>query len=223
MNNQIRMLDVPQKAAHPSRVIRTAYTNERKLINDILFLYNNGNGVDIDPCYSTGRFWTGLPPPKYKFDLIPRFRDVCRADCVSLPIRSGVGKSIMFDPPFVTNPSKTSIITNRFSAFNTLNDLKIMYQNSLREFYRVLTPNGLLVFKCQDLVYSHKQFLTHVFVINEAESIGFICHDCIILIRDNVLLSPRVKIQQHARKTHSYYLVFRKNKFSTPCQPPPPH
>ena len=89
-------------------------------------------------------------------------------------------------------------------------DLKEMYIESMSEFYRVLSDKGLLIFKCQDLVYNHKQFLTHVFVINRAEIEGFFCHDCIVLIRDNVLLSAHIQKQQHARKTHSYYLVFSK-------------
>lgn len=48
------MFDVKPKAAHPKRVIKTTYTNERELLNDVLWLYNNGEGVDVDPCYSVG-------------------------------------------------------------------------------------------------------------------------------------------------------------------------
>jgi len=210
MQSQTNMFNLQPKASHPKRVIRTTYTDERDLLNDILFLYNHGEGVDVDPCYSVGRFWKGLPQPKYKFDLAPQLPEVQQADCTNLPLEPGQVKSIMFDPPFVTYPSDTSIITNRFSAFKTLDDLKNMYIESLSEFYRVLKNKGLLIFKCQDLVHNHKQFLTHTFVINRAEMEGFFCHDCIILIRDNVLLSPHIQKQQHARKTHSYYLVFSK-------------
>lgn len=204
------MFNVQPKASHPKRVVRTAYTDERELLNDILWLYNNGEGVDVDPCYSVGRFWKGLPGPKYRFDVAPRSANVVQADCTNLPIENEQVNSVMFDPPFVTYPSETSIITNRFSAFKTLDELKDMYIESLSEFYRILKPKGLLIFKCQDLVHNHRQFLTHNFVINRAEIEGFFCHDCIVLIRDNVLLSPHVKKQQHARKTHSYFLVFSK-------------
>lgn len=203
------MFDLEPKASHPKRVIRTAYMDERELIGDILWLYNNGEGVVLDPCYSSGRFWQGLPQPKYKCDIAPQVEGV-KADCRQLPLGPGRVHSIMFDPPFVTPTSQTSIITNRFSGFETLDDLRDMYRKSLSEFHRVLVRNGLLIFKCQDIVYNHKQFLTHVFVINEAEQIGFSCHDCIVLIRDNVLLSAHIQKQQHARKTHSYYLVFSK-------------
>ena len=210
MQAQSTMFDIQPKAAHPKRVVRTVYKDERELLNDVLWLYNGGHGVDVDPCYSVGRFWKGLPQPKYKFDVVPQLPEVKQADCTNLPLENESVKSVMFDPPFVTYPSDTSIITNRFSAFETLEDLKDMYIESLSEFYRVLAPKGLLIFKCQDLVHNHRQFLTHVFVINRAEIEGFFCHDCIILMRDNVLLSPHVQKQQHARKTHSYYLVFSK-------------
>jgi hypothetical protein len=208
--NTAMMFDVQPRAAHPKRVIRTTYTDERELLNDVLWLYNGGRGVDVDPCYSTGRFWQGLPEPKYKFDLSPQTPETVQSDCTLLPLGPGQVHSIMFDPPFVTDPSKTSIITNRFTAFDTLDDLKDMYIESLSEFYRILADGGLLIVKCQDLVHYHKQFLTHVFVIERAEMEGFTNHDCIILIRDNVLLSAHVQKQQHARKTHSYYLVFSK-------------
>jgi hypothetical protein len=220
MNTQ-PMFDVQPRAAHPKRVVRTAYTDERELINDVLWLYNGGRGVDVDPCYSTGRFWKGLPQPGRKFDLQPKSADVEQADCTNLPLGPGQVRSIMFDPPFVTDPSETSIITNRFSAFDTLADLKDMYIESLSEFYRVLADGGLLIVKCQDLVHHHKQFLTHVFVVERAELEGFTCHDCIVLIRDNVLLSAHVQKQQHARKTHSYYLVFSKGKKNPSLQVQP--
>lgn len=205
------MFDVKPKAAHPKRVIKTTYTNERELINDVLWLYNNGEGVDVDPCYSVGNFWKGLPQPKHKFDLEPKLPEVKKADCTNLPFENETVKSIMFDPPFVTYPSETSIITNRFSAFKTLEELQDMYTESLSEFYRILENKGLLIFKCQDLVHNHKQFLTHNFVINRAEIEGFYSRDCIILVRDRAILSPHIQKQQHARKTHSYYLVFQKN------------
>lgn len=190
--------------------IKTTNTNEQEIIVDILTLYNNGTGVELDPCYSTGRFWEGILPPKLKFDILPQSDDVTQSSCTNLPIDSKSIQSIMFDPPFVigVGDSQSGIMTNRFSGFHNLDELKSLYRDSLKEFSRILLPNGLLVFKCQDTVTSGKQFLTHCFIINEAEKLGFTCHDLFILVRERAIMDSKWNKQQHARKTHSYYLVF---------------
>jgi len=50
-------------------------------------------------------------------------------------------------------------------------ELHTFYINALKEFYRILDKNGILIFKCQDKVSSGKQYLSHVFIINEAEKL----------------------------------------------------
>jgi hypothetical protein len=205
------LFHIEQKSRHPKRVVRTAYFDEKELINDIMFLHNDGLRFDLDPTYSVGRFWKGLPGPLLKYDLVPQVDGVKQADCRKLPLKDNQIESLMFDPPFIAEGLKSnSLIKDRFSSFDSLDELKAMYLDSLIEFYRILKPNGLVVFKCQDLVRWHKQFLTHVWVINEAARVGFYTKDLFILIRDNVLLSAHVKKQQHARKTHSYFLVLVK-------------
>ena len=115
----------------------------------------------------------------------------------------------MFDPPFVigVGESKSGIITNRFSGFKNLNELKSLYTKSMKEFSRILIDKGLLIFKCQDTVTSGKQFLTHIFVVNEAEKMGYYAKDLFILVRDSAIVDPKWGAQQHARKTHSYYVI----------------
>ena len=41
---------------------------------------------------------------------------------------------------------------------------------------------GILIFKCQDKVSSGKQYMSHVFIINEAEKLGFYTKDLFILL-----------------------------------------
>ena len=206
------MFDLQPSASAPKRVIRTTYTDEREMLNDILWLYNNGKGVSLDPCYSVGRFWQGLPQPELKFDIAPQVEGVNQASCDNLPIQDNSVNSIMFDPPFVigVGESANGIITNRFSGFKNLDELKSLYINSLKEFYRILIDKGLLIFKCQDTVTSSKQFLTHVFIVNEAERLGYYVKDLFILVRDSAIVDPKWGAQQHARKTHSYYVVLFK-------------
>lgn len=190
--------------------IYTSNTDENILIENILKLYNNSKEIHLDPCYSKGVVWKNIKKPMLKFDIFPEQKDVIFSDCRKLPLNDESIESIYFDPPFVAGSSKTSIICNRFSAFETLNDLKEMYSNSMKEFNRILINNGLLIFKCQDTTYFHKQFFTHSFIIQTGESINWTCHDLFILNRKSAIISKHIKNQEHARKNHCYYLVFTK-------------
>ena len=208
----IPLFDLGQSAKKPSNLIRTVYRNEPSLINDIMWLHNGGQPIELDPTYSKGIFWKEIAKPTYKFDLHPQSPDVEQADCRDLPFGEGEISSIMFDPPFVIGKRSTGIIKERFEAFDTLFQLKSMYADSLTEFYRILKDKGLLVFKCQDMVQDHKQFWSHVWIINTAVRLGFYTKDLFVLVRDNVILSSHVQTQVHARKTHCYFLVFVKQK-----------
>src|SRR5262249_20715334 len=51
---------------------------------------------------------------------------------------------------------------------------------------------------------------THVEIINEFESFGFYTKDLFVVVRQNQPGVSRLKKQVHARKNHSYFLVFVK-------------
>ncbi len=85
-----------------------------------------------------------------------------------------------------------------------------LYFRAGGEAYRVLKPDGILIVKCQDEVSANKQRLTHVEIINRFESIGFYTKDLFVVVRTNRPNVSRLKQQVHARKNHSYFLVFVK-------------
>lgn len=87
-----------------------------------------------------------------------------------------------------------------------------LYLKSGVEAYRVLKPGGLLIVKCQDEVSANKQRLTHVEIISAYESMGLYTKDLFVVIRTNKPIIARLKTQVHARKAHSYFLVFQKIK-----------
>jgi hypothetical protein len=87
-----------------------------------------------------------------------------------------------------------------------------LYARAAREAYRVLQPNGVFVVKCQDEVSANKQRLTHVEIITGCESLGFYTKDLFVVVRTNRAGVSRLKKQEHARKNHSYFLVFVKRK-----------
>lgn len=167
------------------KVIKSISYSQEEIIQWIMDLYCP-NGFELDPTYSKGYFYKKLPEPKLKFDIEPQVEGVEQADCQNLPIRPDSVNSIMFDPPFVagfSNKSDGGIIRKRFGSYKTIqHELWTMYRNALKEFYRILRPNGILVFKCQDVIDSSKQYLSHVEIINYAVSLGFYPKDLFVFL-----------------------------------------
>ena len=87
-----------------------------------------------------------------------------------------------------------------------------LYYKSGAEAFRVLKDEGVLIVKCQDEVSANRQWLTHVEIINHYEALGFYTKDLFIVVRQNKVGVSRLKKQVHARKNHSYFLVFVKTK-----------
>ena len=81
-----------------------------------------------------------------------------------------------------------------------------------REASRVLRNKGTLIVKCQDEVSANKQWLTHVEIINEYTANGFYARDLFVVMRRNRPAASRILKQKHARKNHSYFLVFEKKQ-----------
>jgi hypothetical protein len=85
-----------------------------------------------------------------------------------------------------------------------------LYVQAGKEAHRVLRKEGVLIVKCQDEVSANRQWLTHVEIINEYWSMGFYAKDLFVIMRTNKPSVSRIKQQRHARKNHSYFLVFVK-------------
>lgn len=87
-----------------------------------------------------------------------------------------------------------------------------MYIRAGWEAFRTLKKDGIFIVKCQDEVSANKQRLTHVELITGYESMGFYSKDLFVVVRSNKAGVSRLKKQAHARKNHSYFLVFQKRK-----------
>jgi len=211
---------IEQQLTKKNNVIKSISYSQEDIIKDIINLHLDGKDIECDPTYSKGVFYKNINRPLYTFDLTPQDSRTVQADCTKLPLMDYAVGSIMFDPPFVISQGPSllaqkegsNIISSRFSSFESPKKLWDFYEASLKEFYRILKDKGVLIFKCQDTVSGGKNFLSHVYIINKALQIGFYPKDLFILNAKQRLISGQIKKQQHARKFHSYFLVFTKEK-----------
>ncbi|MCP4648723.1 MAG: hypothetical protein GY853_01405 [PVC group bacterium] len=193
-------------------MITTISYNQEEIIKNIIQLYCP-QGIELDPTYSKGVFYKNIEKPFHRFDLHPQIEGVREADCRELPLGGESVSSIMFDPPFVgasQKDGKPGVIKTRFGYYKNIPILWDMYIDALKEFHRILKENGILIFKCQDTIESSKQYFSEFKIIKEALALGFYPKDKFILLAKSRLMSPNMKVQQHARKFHSYFLVFIK-------------
>lgn len=203
-------------------LIKSISYNQTEIINNILRLHVPEQKIDADITYSTGVFYKDniVKQPNLKFDILPQAEGVVEADSRNLPLMDNSLNCIMFDPPFLATTGKSlsenknnNIINKRFGVYPSEVELHHFYIDTLKECYRVLKQDGILIFKCQDKISSGKQYMSHVFIINEAERIGFYTKDLFILLAKNRIVADwQVKNQKNARKFHSYFIVFQKCK-----------
>lgn len=191
----------------------SVFDNEFELIKSLIDLHNYGKDIELDPCYSTGNFYkTKLyNEPIYKFDITPITDKVKLADVKCLPFKNNFINSIIFDPPFMFGThgqTKNNIMNKRFTMFDTFEQLKIMYKEALKEFYRILVKNGVIFFKCQDYTDS-KTTMTHCLIWKWAIEQNFYVKDLAILVNKRRIYNPLLK-QRHLRKSHCYYWVLQK-------------
>lgn len=85
------------------------------------------------------------------------------------------------------------------------------YYEGGREAHRILRDGGVLIAKIVDEVCANRQEFTHIQVTNFYENeIGFYPRDLFIQVRPNTPSTNGMKNQVHARKNHSYYIVYEK-------------
>ena len=155
-------------------------------------------------------------------------------DLRHLPYQAGTIDCVVFDPPYMEGLHRRSkdhlagngtyaAFRNHYSTGEANPELSKklttpkwhdavldLYFRGGEEAYRVLRDNGTMIVKCQDEVSANRQRLTHVEIINFYESIGFYTKDLFVVVRQNRPAISRLKKQVHARKNHSYFLVFVK-------------
>ncbi len=167
-------------------------------------------------------FWKGVPRDRYKLLATDIKAGV---DCRNLPYGDASVDCVVFDPPYMHTPGGTAHVNHQNYENYYANNVGAegtgkkyheavldLYFKTAHEAKRVLKPEGIFIVKCGDEVCANQQRLTHVELINEFASQGFVVEDLFVLLRNNRPGVSRILRQVHARKNHSYFLVFRKSK-----------
>lgn len=194
-------------------------TND-ELFPQVIRLYVPKSSKVADVTFGRGVFWKQIP--KDEFLLFPSDLNT-GVDCRKLPYQSGSIDCVVFDPPYMHTPGGTAHVGHQnyegYYRNNAANGSTAKYHEAVLELYfqaadealRVLRNDGIYIVKCQDEVCANQQRLTHVEIINELAAKGFVVEDLFVLMRTNRPGVSRVINQVHARKNHSYFLVFRKS------------
>ena len=210
-------------------LVFSAYVrNNEEIFPLILSLYVPIGSEIADVTYGKGVFWKKVNPSDYNL----HFTDIkTGVDCRNLPYENCSMDCVVIDPPymegFYRRNSDHLAGNGTFSSFReAYSDGSIyeqkedtpkyhdavldMYYSAGCEAVRVLKSKGIMIVKCQDEVSANKQHLTHVEIINEYTKHGLTIEDLFVMIRNNRPSISTLKKQVHARKNHSYFLVFRK-------------
>jgi hypothetical protein len=162
----------------------------------------------------------------------------CRGgiDSRRLPYEDNSFDCVVFDPPYMHTPGGTAHNGHQnfegYYANNTEQDHEVLkrgleetggmlpkyheavldlYFRSGREAWRVLRDGGIFIVKCQDEVCTNRQRLTHIEITNEFARCGFVVEDLFVVVRNNKPgVSRMMNRQYHARKNHSYFMIYRK-------------
>lgn len=199
--------------AKASQIIKSVSNSQDEILYNILRLYVHTETYDCDLTASIGVFYRGIIPlPLHLYDKYPQMENVrSLAEAFELP--NECFHSIVLDLPFIVKDevsAQTSMVSQRFTSFLTMQELYDANDSMLNLAYRLLKKRGYLIMKTMDIKYSGKQYWIGNYVQNKAKEIGFRLEDMFILMSKTKVLSTGWHNQHSARKYHSYFFVFKK-------------
>lgn len=197
------------------------------LFPQILALHVPDGAIIADVTFGQGVFWRDVAPGRYT--VLPS--DLATGtDCRALPYAAGGIDALVLDPPYMEGLLRPKAETRGgLGSHGALREFYAsggghaapgggrwhqavldLYLDAGREARRVLRDHGILIVKCQDEVSANRQELTHVQLVTGLAALGFYARDLFVLVRSGRPGVARLLRQVHARKNHSYFLVFQK-------------
>jgi hypothetical protein len=172
----------------------------------------------LDATVNGGRFWRDTKRKIVGLDIASTHRPSVVGSNTQMPFADRRFDVVVYDPPHVPNQGKDDQkdFTVRFglgerSPKEHGYNFSYLYPAFLREAYRVLRMDGILLCKITDYVHNHQYQWAHVDLVQAAIAAGFRACDCIIKIRKGPIIDPKWKTAHHSRRQHCYWLIFRKS------------
>ncbi|MCO6417093.1 hypothetical protein JYK14_13110 [Siccirubricoccus sp. KC 17139] len=211
-----------------SEVVLSAHAGgNAELFRQILELHVPPGALVADVTFGQGVFWRQVPEGRYR---VLRSDLATGTDCRALPYANASLDAVVLDPPYMEGLLREKVETRGGQGSHAglrgwyaaggdgeapgggrwHQAVLDLYLQAGQEARRVLRDHGLLLVKCQDEVSANRQELTHVQIVVGLEAMGFYARDLFVLVRSNRPAVARLKRQVHARKNHSYFLVFQK-------------
>lgn len=193
----------------------------------VLDLHVPRGAAVADITHGKGVFWRQVDPDAYRVLASDILTGV---DCRDLPYPDESLDCVVFDPPYMEGfYRRRAAEAAGNGSHRTFRDtysggraqrhsakyhaaVLAMYVETGAEISRVLRPGGVAIVKCQDEVSANRQRLTHIEITNTYTQHGFHARDLFVIVRTNRPGVSRILTQRHARKNHSYFLVFEKER-----------
>lgn len=217
-----------QSGVTTSDVVMSAHLGDNSgIFPSILDLHVPKGSRVADVTYGRGVFWKNVDLSSYELLATDLKSGV---DWCDLPHPDQSVDAVVFDPPYMEGlyrKTKDALAgSGSHTAFQKAysngglrcatkerkyHDAVLeAYLSALPETKRILKRGGKFIVKCQDEVSANRQKLTHVELIWAFEKHGFYCKDIFVVVRTNAPVISKLKSQTHARKSHSYFLVFER-------------
>ena len=208
-----------QSGVATNDLVMSAYQANNDLVfPHVMSLYVAPGSKVADVTFGKGVFWRKIPKDAYDLHASDLKDGV---DCRNLPYEEESFDAVVFDPPYMHTPGASAheghqnfenyYRNNKASSEKKYHEAVLdLYFTAALEARRVLKKGGIYIVKCQDEVCTNTQRLTHVEIINELATYGFVCEDLFVVVRNGKPGVSRILAQAHARKNHSYFLVFIK-------------
>ena len=220
-------ISIMKEKLNNTNVIKNFSYDQNEILYNIMNLHNNGEPFECDMTASKLKFYNcskkyPVPEPKILMDVYPQRDDIIKIEPFHpLPLEDNSISSIVIDLPFVVSPPNApsaksnkegaSFIFRRFSGFYPVCELYMNYQYWIKEAYRVLKPEGICVFKCQNTVSGGINHFVEEYSFMCAVKDGFYVKDQFILgAKARLISASKIKNQEHARKYTSTFWIFKK-------------
>jgi hypothetical protein len=225
--------EAPEELTTDDLIVSAHQARNEDVFPKVLDLHTESGSKVADVTYGKGVFWKNVPDTAYDLygtDLDPEKSPSGESvDCRDLPYEDNEFDVVVLDPPYAEGffrrnkdmlaggDGSHSNFRDHYSNGEVVDTKGSKYHGAVIDLYceagveaqRVLKDDGTLIVKTQDEVSANTQELTHVQIINFYEAkLGMYTKDLFVVVRSNTPAVSGVHNQVHARKNHSYFLVF---------------